>query len=655
MTLAERITRHYGGDFSKSQSSGSIPGDGHSTADRSVRVTDAPDAPDGLLVHCYNGADALAEKDRFRRDGLLPEREARPKVEPIFRPAKPAADHAVKLSPGQRITATFEYRRAGRLHYRKHRREPGGEGRNKDFAYDHWNDATKRWVAGQGGGAIAYRCEEVATADRFADLFTAEGEAKADKLASWGLVATSHKDFPPTFGDLLERRRVIILPDADEPGERAAARMVKIVEQAGGEAIVVRLPGLADGGDILDWSGGRADLLSLVAAVRKSGDIEATPYEWIDPDQIPMRPWLFGRWLLRGTVAAVIAPGGIGKTTLLCGIALSMVTGRDLLSKTVWDGAKRVWIWNLEDPLLELKRTMQANALHWGLRRDDLEGWLFVDSAMEGRGLCTAIEDQSGFKLLAPIYEAITAELIRLGIDVLVIDPFVSSHAVEENANSKIDAIAKAWGRVANAANCAIVLVHHTSKAGAADVTALSARGAKALTDACRTALVLNRMDSDEADRLGFDDRERRRYFTVQDDKHNRAPAENADWFRLESVDLGNGGLCEGDSIGVAVPWRVPDPFEGLTLDHLYRVQQEIDGGNWRADWQSPDWAGVAVGKVLGLDSSEKVSRRKILQLLRTWTDSKALLTVSGKDKKGNERKFIEVGKWANDLTSSPE
>jgi RecA-family ATPase len=76
--------------------------------------------------------------------------------------------------------------------------------------------------------------------------------------------------------------------------------------------------------------------------------------------------------------------------------------------------------------------------------------------------------------------DALTAESLARQIDVLIIDPFVSSHEVEENANSQIDEIAKAWGRVARAANCAIVLVHQTSKAGAAEVTALSARGAVA-------------------------------------------------------------------------------------------------------------------------------------------------------------------------------
>lgn len=350
----------------------------------------------------------------------------------------------------------------------------------------------------------------------------------------------------------------------------------------------------------------------------------------------------------------MVATGGTGKTTLLCSAAMSLVTGKALLGKTVWDGPQRVWLWNLEDPLEEMQRGIQASALHYRIDCAGIEGRLFVDTAMEGKGLCTAIEGPDGFKLLAPIYDKITSEIKRRGIDVLVIDPFVSSHEVEENANSKIDSIAKAWARVANAAHCSIVLVHHTSKAGAADVTAMSARGAKALTDACRSALVLNRMDEETAERHGFDDKERRRYFTVADDKHNRAPADDAAWFRLESIPLGNGGLADGDSVGVAVQWNLPDPFEGLTTDHLYRVQCKIDGGDYRASDQSPEWAGFAVGEVLGLDAGVAKDKRRIKQVIKQWLANDMFKEVMGKDGKSNERKFLRVGTWSNDLSSSP-
>ena len=399
------------------------------------------------------------------------------------------------------------------------------------------------------------------------------------------------------------------------------------------------------------------DRINAAEPVRssKAVSISATPYHWRAPEAIPQRPWVYGRWFLRGTVTACVAPGGVGKSTFLAGTALAIATARGFMGKTTWEGPQRVWLWNLEDDLDELTRSIQAAAKHFVLDEVDLAGHLFVDSAMEGSELCTAVETDGQFSLLEPIYEAITAELIARKIDVLVIDPFVSSHEVEENANSKIDKIVKKWARVAKVANCSIVLVHHTSKAGAADVTALSARGAVSLVNACRAALVFNRMDADTAIKFGIEgDEERRRYFSVLDDKHNRAPAGKADWHRLVSVYLGNGENGKGDSVGVAEPWSPPNTFDGVTTSHLLAVQEAVTAGQWRKSSQSPDWVGNAVAEVLELDASRKTDRARINQLLKTWTENGALIEVRRKDSHGSMRPFVEAGHLATNDGSAP-
>lgn len=398
--------------------------------------------------------------------------------------------------------------------------------------------------------------------------------------------------------------------------------------------------------DVADLS-----LVEVSAAATLGHSVAATPYVWREPEQLPRRPWIYGRWLLRGTVACVVAPGGAGKSTVLASTALALATGRPLLGKPVHDGAKRVWLWNLEDDMDELSRSIQSAALHHGIEPAELNGRLFVDSGMEGARLCTATEDGGGFELLEPVYDALTVELTSRGIDVLIIDPFVSSHEVEENANTKIDKIAKAWGRVAKAARCCIVLVHHTSKAGSGEVTAMSSRGAVALINAARCTLVINRMDSDAARELGISDDERRRCISISDDKHNRAPAEKADWYRLESIDLGNGANgYPGDNIAVAVPWTLPDAFDGIKESDLYAVQWLIAKGNYRADAQAHEWAGKAVARALGLHPEK--DKYRIKSLLKTWRNNGALVTEMRKEPKTSKQKpHLAVGEWA---TPSP-
>jgi len=375
--------------------------------------------------------------------------------------------------------------------------------------------------------------------------------------------------------------------------------------------------------------------------------IVASPYIWRDPHTLPSRQWILGRWLLRGTLACVVAPGGAGKSTMLASIALSLAAGRPLLGKTVHEGPKRVWLWNLEDDMDELSRSIQAAALYHGVDRRDLAGRLFVDSGMEGATLCTAKEQGNAIALEQEIFDALSAEILHRKIDVLLIDPFVSSHEVEENANTKIDKIAKAWGRVAKAAECCIVLVHHTSKAGSGEVTAMSSRGAVALINAARSTLVLNRMDAETARELGIPDDERRRCISVADDKHNRAPAEKADWFRLESVELGNGvGNCSGDNIAVAVPWALPDAFDGVKERDLYAVQMLVSQGNYRSDAQAHDWCGNAVAQVLGLNAERDKARIK--RLLKTWIANGVLVVETRKEPKTSKQKsYVAVGEWA--------
>lgn len=373
--------------------------------------------------------------------------------------------------------------------------------------------------------------------------------------------------------------------------------------------------------------------------------IEATPYLWRDPASIPPRPWVLGRWLLRGTTACVIAPGGVGKTTFLAASTVSMATGRPLLGKDVWGGRKRVWIWNLEDDLEELSRAIQAAALHYELTDLDLDGWLFVDSALDGRTLCTATMEDGGFRLLQPVYDKITAELKRRAIDVLVIDPFVSSHDVEENDNGRIDKVAKAWARVAKDASCVVILVHHASKNGSGEVTAMSSRGASSLVNAARSTLVLNRMDEAEAQRLGIAADERRRFIRVQDDKANRAPAEAADWFQLVGVELGNAADgMPSDSIAVVEPWKLPDPFDDVSVSDLREVQSRLGQSQWRESIQATAWVGNLVGEVLGVDVSDRAGKAKVKAIIKQWIKNGALRIEEAPDANRELRKFVVAG-----------
>lgn len=384
----------------------------------------------------------------------------------------------------------------------------------------------------------------------------------------------------------------------------------------------------------------------------KRSQFTAAPFVWRDPATIPRRQFLYGFELRRRQVSAVVAPGAAGKTTLKIGRAICMATGRELLGHRVWDGPHRVWLWNLEDDLEEVEKTVHAFLKLWNIDHSELGDRLYINGAdsVGASGLKLAAEDSfGGFKLQRPVSEALIEELKRLEIDYLDIDPFVSSHAVDENSNQAIDAVAKEWLRIAHEANCAIGLAHHLRKSTASEFTAQDARGAGAMINAARSVLVLQRMARETAEEFRIPECDRKRYFSVYDDKNNKAPpAAKAEWYEFVSVGLGNGDDSgPEDSIGALERWQAPDAFGGVTARQLLNIQGMIAEHPHRARKhpKSKAWVGKIVAHVLGRNLDEPGEARSIEKMILTWCANGALKSVERADHNRDVREFVEVGK----------
>lgn len=376
--------------------------------------------------------------------------------------------------------------------------------------------------------------------------------------------------------------------------------------------------------------------------------IAATPYDWLACPLIPPREWLYGHHHVRGFISVTGAPGGIGKSSLIIAESLSMVSGLALLHGIEPVLSLNVWIWNGEDPLVELNRRIAAAAKQYGIRREDCKGRLFVDSGRDTK-IVIATRTRSGVIIAKPVVKAIKAAILGNKIDVLIIDPFVKSHMVSENDNSAIDAVATEWSDIADQTGCAVELVHHVRKTGDFEVTVEAMRGASALVSAARSARVLNQMTADESEKVGAENR--RAYFRVNNGKSNMSPApENATWFRMQSVDLKNRGPYEdGDRIGVVTEWKWPDPLDDVTAGDLRAVRTAIAKGRWRADIRAKNWVGHAVAEALGLDTEDAQAKSKIKSLIKIWIKNGALIEVEGKDDQSRVRTFVECGSDADE------
>jgi len=227
------------------------------------------------------------------------------------------------------------------------------------------------------------------------------------------------------------------------------------------------------------------------------------------------------------------------------------------------------------------------------------------------------------------VHAALVTALREKEIDVLIVDPFVSSHEGNENDNGEMDRVVKGWCRIAQEAGCAVILCHHTSKAGSAEVNTMSARGAVSMTAAARVVLVLNPMSKDEARKLGIDEEERWRLVQVTMDKSNRAPLEKADWYRKASVSLG-----PGDSAGAVEVWSPPKATDVLTPETVTAIKEAFGDGEGRASPQSSGWAGFTIASALGLASPDMGTpeRGLITRIIAELIAQGHLVETKGKD-----------------------
>lgn len=273
------------------------------------------------------------------------------------------------------------------------------------------------------------------------------------------------------------------------------------------------------------------------------------PYRWRDERHLPLRPWIYGNLLMRGTVSALVAPPGASKSTFSLASAIAIATGRPLLGIDVHEST-RVAVWNNEDPAVELERRTLAALRQFEVDPAELEPdgepRLYLQSG-EDRifKIARRVSVQGGGYALQPAdLEPVRDELISNGIGVLVVDPFLETHPAAENDNGEIGQVAQLYRRLAQQANCAVLLIHHTRKPSNASAASLAGdldtgRGASSLIGVIRQGATLYTMTEREAVEHGVDPSERHRYARYDEGKANMALLSGRPrWFRRESVRL---------------------------------------------------------------------------------------------------------------------
>lgn len=374
-----------------------------------------------------------------------------------------------------------------------------------------------------------------------------------------------------------------------------------------------------------------------------------TLYSMFDEASIEPRRWIYAHHYLRSFVSVLASAGGIGKTSLQIVEALAIVTGRPLLGEEVKERTN-VWLVNLEDPVEEIQRRVLAAMRHYGIKPEEVRGRLFVNAGRDF-SLKFGTQTKDGVLPNTKLVQYLCRKIPEKQIGCVFIDPFVGAHSLSsENDNVGINAIVAEIRRVADTTKCAIGLVHHIRKGNGEDASIDSVRGAGSLIGAARAARVVNRMSADDAAKLGIDEIEARSIFRVDDGKANLAPPAAAAVYRkMEGVKIDN-----GEWIGVCIPYKLPDAFDGISPKHAQAAQRIVadahtDGEPLRESSQSKNWAGVPIADMLGIDITEKKGKAKVAAIIKTWLKSNVLAVERITDpRQAREVAVLVVGEWIN-------
>lgn len=166
----------------------------------------------------------------------------------------------------------------GHLLFEVVRYEPKGFRQRRPDGNGKWNWSVK------GVRQVPFHLPQLLAADSAQVIFIVEGEKDVLALEAVGLVATCNAGgagkWTADLSEHLVSRRVVILPDNDDPGRQHAEKVRAELIRVAAEVRVLYLPNLPPKGDVSDWlaCGGTGDgLLELATASECHALTIATP------------------------------------------------------------------------------------------------------------------------------------------------------------------------------------------------------------------------------------------------------------------------------------------------------------------------------------------------------------------------------------------
>jgi RecA-family ATPase len=507
------------------------PGPDHSASDRSLSIKLDANAPDGFLVHSFAGDDPITCKDYVRQKLGLPafnggNGRRRASDDAIERALMAAVQgrNGNGDKPKGRVVATYDYTDDdGTLLYQVLRLEPKSFRQRRPDGNGGW-----KWNLDDTQRVLYHRQDLLKYPD--ATVFITEGEKDADRLASLDLVTTTvaHGKWTDECAQLLAGRNILILEDNDKAGRKKAREVATLLHGIADTIRVVRLPNLAEGGDVSDWLDAdphRAEKLVDVcfdAAVwtpdeaesvdstdsdtadaadngatkeeSKSGD-PPLPFINIGTWQnqpVPERVWTVKERIPGNNVTLLSGEGSIGKSILSLHLSIAIVLGRDWLQSLPDPGPAIVVC--CEDDTSELWRRLDLIFQHYGAAYSDFKDLHVL--ALAGEDALMATPNRNGLMQPTKLFTRVHQAACDIKPRLVVLDNSADIFGGNENDRAQVRQFIGILRGMAIAAGTGVLLTSHPSLTGISSGTGLS--GSTAWNASVRSRLYFKRAVTDK-------------------------------------------------------------------------------------------------------------------------------------------------------------
>jgi AAA domain len=337
----------------------------------------------------------------------------------------------------------------------------------------------------------------------------------------------------------------------------------------------------------------QAQEASVITTVVAPGGAAAF-FEPIPFEQSDLRPvsWLVDGWLIRGEPTVLAGQGGGAKTAFAVMLAVALAAGRNHLGplkiNTRPGGLRVAYLTGEEDRnRLGLLIAAACNVLALAAAERALVRQNLLLHDVAASALRIGAPRPEHREDLAP--EAEDRALSRLaaalpGIDVVIFDTIASCLSIpNENDNGLITTLLGRLIRVARAAGCALLLLHHAPKqnresaAGQRGEVTL-VRGGSAFVNVARVVLTITSPTAAEAGQFAVMGLQADRLRRVEHAKVNDAPPMSAAYFRILSELV---TVHDGSSVPVRAVEFIAMPAAGGSITNALRntVMKVIDVG----------------------------------------------------------------------------